>query len=94
MSGPHDMRCCCERLLLCTGNCKALGYLCALGESVRIGWKNSRRRAAGQILGDSGRRRQTGETQIRAQAERNGREKRQEGLNIEARAVHLFLLIS
>ena len=77
----RDMRCCRERLLFLTGDCKALAYLCALGESVRIGWKNSRRRAAGQILGDSGRRSQTGEAQIRTQAERNDRGKRQEGLN-------------
>ena len=73
---------------------KRWGYLCALGESVRIGWKNSRRRAAGQILGDSGKHSQTRKAQIRAQAERNDREKRQEGLNIEARIVHLFLLMS
>ena len=88
------MRCCSERLLFCTGNSKALGYICALGESVRIGRKNSWHRAAGQILGDSGRRSQTGEAQIRTQAERNDREKRQEGLNIEARAVHYFLQMS
>ena len=94
MSGTHDTRCCCERLLLCTGDGKALGYICALGESVRFGGKNSRRGAAGQILGDSGRRIQTGEAQIRTQAERNDREKPQEGLNIEARAVHYFLQMS
>ena len=45
--------------------------------------KNSWRRAAGQILGDSGRwkTRSNREAQIRAQAERNAREKQQEGLN-------------
>ena len=32
-------------------------------------------------LGDSGRRGQTGKAQIRAQAERNVKEKQQEGLN-------------
>ena len=67
-----------------------MGYICALGESVRFGRKNSRRGAAGQILGDSGRRGQTGEAKIRTQAERNGREKRQEGLNIEALAAYYF----
>ena len=80
MSGTHDTRCCCERLLLCTGDGKALGDLCALGESVRFGGKNSRRGATGQILGDSGRRSQTGEAKIRAEAERNVCEKRQEGI--------------
>ena len=68
-----------------------MGYLCALGESVCIGRKNSRRGATGQILGDSGRRGQTGEAQIRAQTERNVREKQQEGLNRLARDVHYFL---
>ncbi len=71
VSGTHDARCCCERLSLCTGDGKALGDLFAPGESVRIGGKNSRRGATGQILGDSGRRGQTGKAQIRAQAERN-----------------------
>lgn len=56
----RDMRCCCEWLLFCTRNCKALGYICAMGESVCFGGKNSRRRATGQIVGDSGRRSQTG----------------------------------
>ena len=60
MSRTRDTRCCYERLLFRTGNRKALGYLCALGESVRVGRKNSRRGAAGQILGDSGKRSQTG----------------------------------
>ena len=56
-SRTRDMRCCCERLLFRTGNRKVPGYLCAPGESVRVGRKNSRRGAAGQILGDSVKRR-------------------------------------
>ena len=67
----HDVRCRCERLSICTGNSRALGDLCTLGESVRFGGENPRRGAAGQILGDSGRGSQAGEAQIGAQAERN-----------------------
>jgi len=90
----RDMRCCCEWLLFCTGNCKALGYICAMGESVRFGGENSRRRATGQIVGDSGRRSQTGEAKIRAETERNFCEKSQEGIIRLALATLCFLRIS